>query len=400
MPRPGGSPPSTPEFPVLTTLPTRRMLLAVALPLLIALLSSPVAAQGRIDVLNNRGEVTPLSDTHLVSETLDEVRYRRGNSDRTETRRAEQVVEIVYGPGSDTYQQGLAALAARDLLQAANLLTAAADEKEPSWQAPIALLRLAEAQAARGTSHIPAARATLDRFVQQHGEHRRLPEVLIERGRLAQASGESGAMEQAVSAVKQLVGQKRAPATWSVRAQIELGHVRLAAGQAVEARGAYQAAVSDAEGSRLDLSSRVDLLAELDRMVLDARSGTGSALLAAGDLGGARVYFQQLQKDGADDKAVQVAALNGLAQADFEEGGGDRLKSAQLGFARASVLGAGAPEQHAKALYFLGRCSLALADANRAKRAAAKNKAQHYSRIVQSRYPETRWARLARESLP
>lgn len=368
----------------------------------VSALAPAVTAQGdgRLDVLNARGEVTPLQPVLVLGETLEEVRFRRGNSSRTETRNTDQVVNVVYGTGSDTFEAGLEALADADFVQAVNLLTAAADEGEPAWQAPVALLKLGEAQARRGQAHVADARATLDRFLSQHAEHRRLPEALLLRARYALAAGEGAAMETAAQRVAQLVDQNRAPATWKARAEIELGHARLAAGQAAEARSSYEEAQRTAERARGDLDDRADLVAELDRLALDARSGTGSALLAAGDLAGARRYFQELQADAGGDHGVEVAALNGLAQVDLEEGGGDKLKLAQAQFAKAAVLGAALDDQHAKSLYFLGRCALALAEAGRGDVNGARAEAREYSQLVQARYPESRWARLARESLP
>ena len=74
------------------------------------------------------------------------------------------------------------------------------------------------------------------------------------------------------------------------------------------------------------------------------------------------------------------------------------LKEAQMGFARVAVTGAGVPDQHAKALYYLGRCAAALGAAG--KETNGQTKANQYFKDVEQRYPGTRWARLARESLP
>ncbi|GJM22277.1 MAG: hypothetical protein DHS20C15_21920 [Planctomycetota bacterium] len=365
-----------------------------------ALAQDGPGGNGRLDVLNARGEVTPLQPVLVISETLDEVRFRRGSSSRTETRRTDQVVHIEYGTGSDTYESALAALDDGDLVQAVNLLTAAAEQDEPGWQAAVALLKLGETQARRGGSHLAEARSTLDSFLSEHPDHRRLPEALLLRGRYALAAGEASAMETAAQRVAQLVEQGRTPGTWKARAEIELGDSLLANDRASEAQASYKAAQATAERARSDLAERADLVAELDRLALDARSGTGSALLAAGDLRAARTYFEALQADAGGARGVEVAALNGLAQVDLEEGGHDKLKQAQLGFAKAAVLGAAIDDQHAKSLYFLGRCALALAETGSGDANGARAEAREYAKLVQARYPESRWARMARESLP
>lgn len=360
------------------------------------LFSAPLLAQGRVDVLNSKGQVQPLSNAFIERETLDEVAFRRGSPEgRLETRRAELVVRVVHGRGSPTWESARSAREAGELIEAATLFTAAAGEDSPPWQAPLALLELAETHAARGEAGRDEALAAVDRFLGEHAEHRELPRALLLKASLAAAAGDSAAMEGAVEQVLDLEGAGRIGPDWGVRAQLTLGNARLDAG---DGRGAGDAF---AQGGRLaqqaldELDGRADLRATLETLSLAARGGEGAALLADGQVAQARSFFQQLQRDGADDPAVAAAAGNGLALADFAEG---QHKQAQLGFARVAVTGAAVPDEHAKALYYLGQCAEALADAGLEK--GGRQKARTYYQEVQERYPASHWGRLARQALP
>jgi TolA-binding protein len=129
-------------------------------------------------------------------------------------------------------------------------------------------------------------------------------------------------------------------------------------------------------------------------LALTARTGIASVMLADGDLAGARSYYQQLAADGAGNAAVQAAADNGLAECDFRDP--SRLKEAQRGFAEVAISSAGVPAERARALYFLGQCAQRLGEQDREP--GARQKADAYYQEVVTRYPDTRWAGLARQA--
>lgn len=370
---------------------------ALARPLLTAVaivaLTMSMTAQGRIEVLNSRGEVTPLAGVIILSETLSQVQFRRLDSTRTETRDSSRVVRVVYGKGSPTYQNAQAVLQQGDLRNAVALLTTASNETDPPWMAAVALLELADVQSRQGADQIAAARATLKRFRDTYPEHRLLPEALLQEAEYASAAGDRTAADAAVRAVLDLAGASRISADWAIRAQLGLGRALLAGG---DGKGAGEA-FADAEqaAASANLGDRTDLAPVVAELALAARSGVGASMLASGDVAGARTYFTRLQKDGAGDVAVAAAAANGLAEANFME---RKLKDAQLGFARVAVTAAAVPEEHAKALYFLGQCAESLAAEGKERNGQAI--AREYYQEVQARYPGSHWARLAQESIP
>jgi len=358
-------------------------------------LATPVWSQGRIEVLNSRGEVAPLGGTTILSETLDEVSFRRAGSERTETRPGARVVRIVYGPGSESLELARAAVEAGDLRNAITLYTAAASETDPPWSAAHALLELADVYARQGEDELDQARSSVQRFLDANPDHRLLPRALLAKAVYAAALGDATAADDAVRAVLDLARDERITADWTPRAHLTMGRAQLAAGDASKAGSSFAAAEQAADSARNGLDKRPDLLAAIDELALAARSGTGAAMLAAGDVAGARGYFQRLLEDGSDDRGITAAAGNGLAEADFRE---NNLKDAQLGFARVAVTAAGTPEEHAKALYYLGRCSDALADAGEER--TGRSAARMYYQEVQARYPGSHWSRLAQQHLP
>lgn len=383
-------------MPLLNTLSRLPLVITVLVAVLTAPLSAPLLAQGRIDVLNSRGQVANLAGATVVRETLSQVSFRRGGPDaNVENRKTELVIKVVYGPGSEAWNEGLAARAGNRLQEAATLLTTASHETEPEWVAPLALLELAEVQALRGSSNLPAAQAAIQRFLAEFPEHRVLPRALLLSARFAAQSGNSGDAESAVQQVIDLAQQKKITPDWAARAHITMGQELLSSGDGAAAAQSFAAATSASEFALRDLGRRVDLQPVIEALALTARSGAGGALLAQGQVASARSFFQQLARDGENDPAIAAAAGNGLAEADFKD---DKLKDAQLGFARIAVTGASVPDQHAKALYYLGQCASALDLKGLEKN--GRQKARDYYTEVQERYPESHWARLSQKSNP
>lgn len=380
-------------MPLLNTLSRLPVVIALSMSMLT---TTPVAAQGRIDVLNSRGQIAPLTGATVVRETLEQVSFRRGGPEsKVETRKTQLVVQVVHGPGSEAWNLGLSARAGNRLQEAATLLTTATRDTEPPWVAAMALLELAEVQALRGPDNAAAAQGAIERFLTEYPEHRLLPKALLLSARFAAQSGRTDAAREAVQRVIDLAQQGSITPDWAIRAQITLGQELLAAGQGAAAGEAFTAAGLAGESALRDLGRRDDLKPLIAALSLSARSGTGGALLAQGRIGQARTFFQQLERDGGDDPAIAAAAGNGLAEADFKD---DKLKDAQLGFARIAVTGASVPDQHAKALYYLGRCAAALGQKGLEKN--GRQKSRDYYNEVQDRYPASHWARLSQQSHP
>jgi hypothetical protein len=203
-------------------------------------------------------------------------------------------------------------------------------------------------------------------------------------------------VDQSIASVLKLAQDGRVTADWQVRAHVAAGDAKLSAGDAKGAAAAYASATAAATTARGALADRADRLPLLEELALQARVGSASCLLADGDVAGARTYYAKLAADGKDNAAIRAAAANGLAECDFLEPG--KLKQAQYAFAQVAVTAAGIPTERARALYFLGQCAEKLGAGNREPNASPKATA-YYQEVI-ARYPETRWARMAQQSLP
>jgi len=376
------------------TLVAPRPLMRLALLLVPLLLGPSVAAQGRLTLLNKDRKPLPQTNVVIVSETIDSVKFTtKGGGEAT--RPTADITEIEYGPGSESYEKGLAALAGNDLMNAETLFGAASKDTTPPWVAAHALLRQAQAAAARGKAGLTAALGAIDEFLKKFPDHRLLPQARLDQARYATAAGDSATARAALDAVLALVKAGRITPDWKVRVHLAEGDALLAARDTKGATKAFADAEA-AANSKERLTERPDLVPVLAQLGLAARVGTGTCLLEANDLAGARAYYEKLARDGTNDPAVQAAAANGLAECSFRDPA--RLKEAQLGFTRVALTATAIPNERARAVYYLGRCAEALA-------AAGKEPNGHLRAIecfkeVVARYPDTRWARLAQESLP
>ncbi|HTE05861.1 MAG TPA: hypothetical protein VK824_06675 [Planctomycetota bacterium] len=366
----------------------RTALLALAL-----LATAPaLAAQGRIVLLDKQRKPVAQADVTVLAETLDTVRFAARSGGET-TRKTADVVEIDYGPGSESFQQGVRARASGDLSAAEGFFAAASRDSSPPWVAAQALLAQAQAAAARGAAGLPAALGALEEFRRRFPEHRLLPQALLDEARLSGAAGDEPRSRTARAALLALAKDGKVTPDWIARARLQEGDALLAAGDARQAARAFAEAESAAKERPAE---RPDLAAVMEPLMRAARLGTGSCLLAAGDLPAARAFWEQLARDGRDDPVTRAAAANGIAECDFREPG--KLKQAQLGFARVALTAAAVPEERAHALYYLGCCAQELGKAGREPDAARR--AADCFREVVARYPDSRWAVRARESLP
>jgi outer membrane protein assembly factor BamD (BamD/ComL family) len=371
-----------------------RPLMRPALLLAALLLAPALSAQGRVTLLNKDRKAVPQASVVIVSETLESVKFT-SRSGGEATRKTADITEIEYGPGSESFEKGLKALADNDLVNAETLFGVAAKDTSPPWVAAHALLRQAQAAAARGKAGLPAALGAIDEFLQRFPDHRLLPQARLEQARYATANGDAATARAALDAVLALVKDGKVTPDWKVRVHLAEGDALLDAGDTKGATRAYAEAETAANANDR-LADRPDLVPVMAALGLAARVGTGTCLLEASDLAGARSFYEKLARDGKDDPAVQAAAANGLAECSFRDPA--KLKEAQLGFTRVALTATAIPSERARAVYFMGRCAEALAAAG--KEPNGRQRAIACFQEVVARYPDTRWARLAQESLP
>ncbi|MED5330345.1 MAG: hypothetical protein VX916_03550 [Planctomycetota bacterium] len=327
----------------------------------------------------------------LLDESLTELKYRQGRGERTLS--TTDLVDIQYGPGSDSLEQGKAALESQNLDKAVAQFLLASQDTDPPWVAPHALLMQADASLRQGEKGVAVAMAAVDDFIKRFPTHRLLPRAWIIRISLSSSLPEA---DMAVAEVARLADDDQIAPQWRVEALLAKGNHLLDQEDLTEAAEAFKAAERAAADGERDVGDRVDYIPVLKALGLKARNGTGTCLLSSGDLSAARSFYQQLLQDGAKHAELAIAAQNGLAACDFRDGG--RLEEAQLGFAQVYLTGARVPEEHARSMYYLGRCAESLAEAG--TDSTGRQKAAAYFDELKHRYPDTRWARLAQEHSP
>ncbi len=351
---------------------------------------------GRVQFFNRDGERRTDSGVTVLSETLDEIKYARSNGSNR-TLKTNTVISVQYGAGTAAYDEGLSALAQgnTEITNALSLLVRASKETDPPWVAAAAQLAVADAESRIRGGERKAA-AAIDAFLTRFVDHRRTPEALLAKARYLAAAGDLSGAGQAIAAVKALAQANRISPDWKPRSSLVYGELLLAAEDTRQAKEQFAEAERAVGLAGAEVTERPDLSATLDILGLQARVGTASVMLAGGDVAGARTYYNRLAQDGKDDPAVAIAAANGLAECDYRAGG--RLKQAQYGFAKAAVIAAGVPDEHARALYYLGRCASDLGADGREPKGPIL--ASVYFKEVQARYPDTKWARLAQQAQP
>lgn len=360
---------------------------------LLALSVSAVAQRVTIEYYRD-GEPRTVA-APLLAETLSGVTYQQGNTQRTVD--LDDLIDVVYGRGPAAFEAGRDALEDGDAVNAVTQFGLAAELDDPSWVAPLALLRQAEASLLRGKAGRDVAQSALADFRSRFPEHRLTPEALMLQARVDLVGDDVAAATAHLDEIITLVDAGKASVDWQPRALIEKGDALLTADDIRGAREAYDAAGRAADSAAQRVADERPHLTETVRSLgLRARAGSGSCLLAQGDLAGARRFYQDLLRDGEDDPAVRAAALNGLAECDFRDEG--KLKEAQLGFAEVALTAVGTPEEHARSLYFLGRTLQALGESG--QEPGWRPRATAYYGEVQERYPNSRWARMARDANP
>lgn len=371
------------------TAPAQRALWAAAATLALAV---PSFAQ-RVTIEYYRDGEPRTVAAPLLSETMSGVTFQQGNTQRTIE--PDDLIGITYGRGPAAFEAGMSALADGDATNAVTQFGLAAELDDPAWVAPLSLLRQAEASLLRGSAGRSVAEGALSDFRSRFPDHRLTPDALLLQSRAAFAGDDVSAALPHLDAIIALVDEGKATADWQARALIEKGDSLLAS-DVRAAREAYDAATRAVDGAQRVATDRPHLAPAIASLGLRARAGSGSCLLAQGDLNGARSFYRDLLRDGEDDSAVQAAALNGLAECDFRDEG--KLKDAQLGFAKVALTAVATPEEHARSLYYLGRTLQALGEAG--DEPGWRQRATAYYDEVQERYPNSRWARMARDANP
>ncbi len=346
---------------------------------------------------NNRGVLNTMSGTVTANE-LDKITITQ-SSGRERTFESNEVQRVTFGAVPPSYQDGLAYFQREDFENAASMFALAAGDASarPVVQAD-ARLRAVQSlmrHGAQDATAFGAAKAEAQRFLDDFPNNRAVPDARFLQARATRIGGDAaeaaGLFESLFHEASGETPKAGYPAVVSFRAGLGAADAYLAAGETQKAAtlfGALEAALPrhlaalDADSPR-----RLDLL----RLQARARLGEGFKLLAEGNTGQAKTFFEgQLRSAEKHDAALRFGAKLGLAEALVSNGD---FRAAQLEFAAVSAIDHTDRDNTARALVGLAECALKLSYTN------ARADAKTWLATVQERYGDTPAVLRAQELL-
>ncbi|MEZ5989639.1 MAG: tetratricopeptide repeat protein [Planctomycetota bacterium] len=368
----------------------------LALLLGVALLPAGLPAQDKAapDDRITTADGKILRRVEVLSETLTEVKYKKGGKE--ESMPYADVLDVEYTPAPDSYLRGVAALERGDLATAANLFQDAAsgaDRPALGAHAGFRAVKTLVAAAAQDPTQASIAAQAAATWLAANAEHRQAPEAHRLHGQALLLAGEGAKALAAFQALEDLARTKNLKQVWIARARFGIAEAQVRAKEFQKAREAYQGAAATLRA--MDLSSDI----EAARLAVAAEVGVGETFMEDGHADEALRYFQGLEMKASNDADLRNAAVCGRSAALCEVGAAskdlDKLRAAQEGLARVSATDVLDGDSSVKALYYLGRCLLALGD----HEPDGARRARRYFELVVQSYPGNRWAAYAQKEL-
>jgi outer membrane protein assembly factor BamD (BamD/ComL family) len=362
---------------------------ALAALLVVAAGVSPEAeAADRILMKGGR----PLSVDEITADNYDKVEFRKNNA--TGSQPAAKVRAIEYGDAPESYQLALEKREAGEFENAANLLKSAIGQSGVrGWikvQGNFELAETLRRWAARDRTRFAQAIAAYDEVLKAEKSRFR-PDALLGRALSHLGAGDLGKAKADLAQLKKEATDNKYGPGWELRADFTLAQALEEAGDA-EAKRAYQSletfAKSYAANQDIDAADRA-YAGELAGL---AKLAQGRALLRENRGADAERFFAQIAGDSAEPAAVRAQAVVGVGQAYLAQ---NKLKEAQLAFAKVRIQHRDQIEATAEATYQLGIVCEALGAAE--PRGAAL--AQEYFKECVQRFGASRIASKAQEKI-
>ncbi len=354
-------------------------------------LTGAATSHAQTDVVHLRDGAT-LRGGEVTAATAAEVTYTSPDGDKKVPSATVRAIEWHSMPETFRLAENLAengqfGEAATQYLEAAKEALRDLTKAEATFRGARAALRAADTDAATAE----AAADRLQEYINDHPDGLRVAEanLLLARALLLQ-----GQPTEAASALQSLESRTVTDGwgmTWAAHAKYHRGVALAAAGEAGQARSAFQSVATAVDGA----ISTEGADAELGELKERALIAQGETYIVEKDWQQALQYFRRHADSGT--RSVQAAALAGVGQALFlsTEGSGEAatLREAQMALARAMARDTSNAETSAKSLYFFGKVLLALGEE---RERDARNRALTYFDLVTDQYPTTDWAEQAR----
>jgi hypothetical protein len=360
---------------------------------------SPSAlAQGRLDavsVRNSRGELQAIAGK-VLSNTLTEVLVEREGKERTYD--ADKVERIVWGDASSHYREGLKFYERGDFQNAADKFAFAAENDERGVVQASARRLAGDAQLRLGfadPSRLALAQAEFDRFLIDFANGRELPAVLMSQARASLLAGDEAAAAERYRALFES-GSGDAPTPGyprllCLRAGLAAARASTATGETLVARELYGALESGVRTLLAEAAEGSEEHAQLVRLAAGAQLGEGFVLIASGQANQALPFFNARGTSAnGSDPSLRFGARLGIGEAHLAQ---RDYSSARVALAGVAALDHTDRDRVARALVGLAECyrNLSTTDST----AEAKRRLNY----VVEQYPDTPWARVARETL-
>jgi len=363
---------------------------ALALGLVLAL-GAPVAAQDvrpdQVLWINPKGSLSTTAGT-VLENALSGVKLTTTDGGNRSFD-AGVVQRVTFGDVPQTYADGTTYDERGEHAQAAASFRLAATEAD-ARDVVKAAARLKAARAlllagATDSSALGQARTEVERFLQDYPQNREVPAAEFLHARVTHL-GEDPAAAAEIYAALYAKGAGDSPTegyplALSFRAGLEAVDCFLAAGSVDDARQLGTAVEAALPVALSALADTDPARPELVRLQAKARLAEGFALLAAGDSGGAKTFFEsQLRAASQSETSLRFGARLGLAEALLAAG---NARQAEIEFAQVSAMDPTDRDRVARALVGLAECALVLADAS------AKSDGRVWLDTVLERYADT-----------
>jgi len=355
-------------------------------PLVPALLTALASA----DTIHTT-EGRTIDDCTVLEESLLEVTYRRGGSNKT-TMPSSEVLRIEFTTMPTLVDRAETAVADDQVFDAVSDLTVylegALNKLEngsrvrPAWAPAYAAWRLAELNATMGK--MPETLAATGKLIAKFPDSRYIPAALLLKAEVQFAGGEGGAAKKTLEGVTKLVAERGISERWDFDAKIAtIMYDDKLNGE--KRREALKRVATQAGSKFASVRNRAQAIG-------------AETLLDEKDFETAQTVFERVAKDSKSDQRTLAIAWSGLGDCHFQAGSKNptseaskaSLQDALKAYMRVVVLFKGESNYVGRAMVYAGRIYTMMETEE-----AADNARKLFGAVIRQ-FPGSKWAQEAR----
>ena len=332
-----------------------------------------------------------IDDCTIVEESLLEVTYRRGGTNRT-TIPASEVLHIEFSTMPTLIDRAETAVADDQVFDAVNDLTVYLEgalnkldngsRVRPAWAPAYAAWRLAELNASLGKTAETLAAA--DKLITKFPDARYVPAALLLKAEALFVDGKAGPAKKTLEAVTQLVAERGISERWDLDAKIAI-IVFDGSLSGKQRRGALSRVATQAGSKFASVRNRAQAIG-------------AESLLEEKDFDTAKTVFERVAKDSKSDHRTLAIAWSGLGDCLYQAGSKNPtsasnqaiLQDALKAYMRVVVLYKGESNYVGRSMVYAGRIYTLMETEE-----ASENAKKLFGAVIRQ-YPGTKWAQEAR----